>query len=243
MDHTTLHLWRVGPRHVPAAVARMGLDRLRLRHAPGLRFHKLLGTGSGRTFSPRDADPLVWALLCTWTDRGAADAFEAHPTPRGWRRIAHEEWRADLGCLRTKGRWSRSSPFCVDPGLSGWEGPVASITRARLAPRHLGTFWQAVPPVVADLAHDGPLLRLGIGEAPVGVQGTFTVWRDAEALTDFAYRRTAHRTAIADTDRLGWYAEELFARFALLAQRGTVFGATLPLPPSGLGPTTGDPDA
>lgn len=238
MDHTTLHLWRVGPRHVPLAVARMGLDRLRLRHTAGLRFHKLLGTGSGRTFSPRDADPLVWGLLCTWADRDAADAFEAHHTPRAWRRIALEEWRVDLGCLRTKGRWSRTQPFRADPSLTGWDGPVASLTRARLVPRQMMTFWRSVPPVVADLPPGGPLMQIAIGEAPIGVQGTFTVWPNAAALADFAYGRPAHRRAIADTQRLGWYAEDLFARFAVLGQRGTVRGASLQLT-TAAGPTTG----
>lgn len=230
MGHVTMHLWRVPVGRVPAAVLRMGVDRGRLPGTPGLTFHKLLGTGDGRTFSPRDADLRTWALLCAWTDRDAADAFEGHPTPRGWRRIAGEEWRADLGCLRTRGCWSGREPFTPDPALDGWAGAVASVTRARLAPRRTATFWRAVPPVVADLAADGPLLQVGIGEAPVGLQGTFTVWRDADALAAFAYRRPAHRKAIADTQRLGWYTEELFARFAVLEQRGTAFGRSVPLP-------------
>lgn len=242
MSHVTMHLWRVPPRRVPVAVLRMGVDRGLLARTPGLSFHKLLGTGEGRTFSPRDADPLTWGLLCTWEDRAAADAFEGHRTPRGWRRIATEEWRADLGCLRTKGRWSGREPFDRDPHFAAWTGPVAAITRARLTLRRTATFWRAVPPVVADLAGGrggGPLLQVGIGEAPVGLQGTLTVWRDAAALVDFAYHRPAHRQAIADTHRLGWYTEELFARFAVLQQRGTVSGAALALP-GGLGTGTGD---
>lgn len=238
-----MHLWRVPARRVPVAVVRMGLDRLHLRKTAGLTFSKLLGTGDGRTFSPRDADLRTWGLLCAWTDATAADAFEAGATPRGWRRIASEEWRADLACLRTKGRWGGTAPFQADPGLAGWEGPVASVTRARLSPRLMGTFWRAVPPVVADLDDDGPLLRVGIGEAPIGVQGTFTVWRDAAALADFAYNRPAHRQAIADTARLGWYAEELFARFAVLGQRGTVSGVHLPLATSRPESSTGARDA
>jgi hypothetical protein len=232
MTHATLHLWRVPRRRVPAALLRMGVDRLRLGDVPGLTFCKLLGTGDGRTFSPADADLLTWGLLCAWADADAADAFEGHPTPRGWRRIATEEWRADLACLRSKGRWSGRSPFATDDRYAGWDGPVASVTRARLAPRMMPTFWRAVPPVVVDLDTDGPLLQVGIGEAPLGVQGTFTIWRDAQALTDFAYRRPAHRVAIADTHQLGWYDEELFARFALLGQRGTAFGAPVPTEPA-----------
>ena len=221
-----LHVWRVPAPAVPLALVRMAVDRLRLAGTPGLRFRKLLGTGHGRSFASTDADPRTWALLTVWDDERTSLAFEAHPTPRGWRRIAAEEWRGDMTPLRTHGRWSGAEPFVVDRGLATtWTGPVAAITRARIRPSRWRTFWSAVPPVVADLdAHDGPSVRLGIGEAPVGVQGTFTVWPSTAAMTDFAYRRGAHRAAIDDTERLGWYAEELFARLALTDERGTLFG-------------------
>ena len=234
MTTTTLHLWRVRPSRVPAAVLRMGLDRLLLRDAEGLLFHKLVGTGDGRTFGPADADVRTWGLVAVWRDARAARDFEGHATPRGWRRIAEEEWRGDLRCLRTKGEWGGQHPFTVDPAVAKWTGPIAAITRARLRPAQMMRFWRSVPPVVADLDHDGPSLRVGIGEAPVGLQGTFTVWPDLAALTAFAYQRPAHRQAISDTHRLDWYAEEMFARFALVAQRGTVGGATLEA-----GPTSG----
>ncbi|MGI9016580.1 MAG: monooxygenase [Euzebya sp.] len=225
MTHVTVHLWRVHASRVPLAIARMGLDRQLLRGVDGLRFRKLLGTGDGRTFSPRDADLRTWGLLCAWDSRADSLSFEGHATPRGWRRIASQEWRADLATLRTKGRWSGRQPFTVRDDLADWDGPVAAITRARLKPSLTPTFWRAVPPVVADLdTHDGLEARVGIGEAPLGLQGTLTVWQDAAALTRFAYRHPAHRQAITDTGRLGWYAEELFARFAVLQTRGTLFG-------------------
>jgi hypothetical protein len=42
--------------------------------------------------------------------------------------------------------------------------------------------------VNADLApRDGRLLHLGIGEAPIGLQGTFSLWRDVHAMRAFAY--------------------------------------------------------
>ena len=70
-----LHLW--GTRSVPAALWRMARDRVGLRSTPGLRFAKLLGTGSGESFTPRDADPHHWAALTVWDDAGAARAFES----------------------------------------------------------------------------------------------------------------------------------------------------------------------
>jgi hypothetical protein len=79
-----------------------------------------------------------------------------------------------------------------------------------------------VPPVAAAV-QEAPGLRwsLGIGEAPVGLQGTFSMWDSMAALTAFAYRGAAHGRVIAQTAQRHWYAEELFARFAVLQTTGT----------------------
>jgi hypothetical protein len=108
--------------------------------------------------------------------------------------------------------------------------PVAVLTRARLAPRHAVAFWRAAPPVAAELAAlaadpvAGPLLAIGLGEAPVGLQGTFSVWPDLAAVRAFAYGRPAHADVVRRTPETGWYAEELFARFTVLAADGTLDG-------------------
>ncbi|BCB82625.1 hypothetical protein Pflav_090350 [Phytohabitans flavus] len=69
-------------------------------------------------------------------------------------------------------------------------------------------------------AAPGLLTRFGIGEAPIGWQGTVSVWRNTADLVEFAYRHPEHRTAILRTPTEGWYAEDLFARFAVLDVMG-----------------------
>lgn len=224
----SLHLFRVRPSRVPLAAARMALDRRRLRAAPGLRFAKLVGTGDGRTFTVRDADPCTWGLFAVWDGPGALGEFERRSaTAAAWRRLADERWRADLRPLRSRGRWSGREPFGAAPPPAGRAvaGPVAALTRARLRPGTMRVFWRAVPPVSADAsARDGLLFAVGFGEAPVGVQGTFSVWADQERLGRFAYAGAAHRAAIRDTKRRRWYSEDLFARFEVVATSGTVRG-------------------
>lgn len=220
----TLHVWRVPRRAVPAALVRMAADPRPVRATPGLRFAKLLGTGSGRTFSVGDGDPRRWALLATWADAGSAKDFDASPVARRWARLAEETWTVRMRPLAARGRWSRREPFGVPAG-GAWDGPVAAVTRARLSVRRLGTFWRAVPPVSADLTgRAGLRLSLGIGEAPVGLQGTFSLWDSARSLREFAYRGAAHRAVVERTPVEGWYAEELFARFAVLGADGSVDG-------------------
>jgi heme-degrading monooxygenase HmoA len=223
---TSFYLFGVPTRGIPRAFARMAFDRGALKRTPGLRFWKLLGTGDGRTFSPRDADPRRWALLTVWETPGDLQRFErSSPVLRRWGRVADERWRADLVPLRVKGRWSRREPFEVPNPAQATTGSVAALTRARLKLNRARTFRRAVPPV-ACYAAQAPGLRfaLAIGEAPVGVQGTFSVWDDAAALESFAYRNAPHRDVVRRTPRVGWYSEELFARFAVEATEGTVEG-------------------
>jgi hypothetical protein len=98
---------------------------------------------------------------------------------------------------------------------------VLALTRARLRLSRTVTFWRAIPPVAAKLSDaPGLLARFGIGEAPIGWQGTVSLWRDATDLTRFAYRQPEHRAVIERTPVDRWYAEELFARFTVLAIEG-----------------------
>ena len=210
----TLHVWRVPARSVGAAFLRMAREPRRLRALPGVRFAKLVGTGTGDTFGPRDADLTRYAAVVAWDGDGDPAAVD-----RGWERIATSAARVDLTPVSSRGSWSRAEPFASTPART--QGPVLALTRARLRPSKALTFWRAVPPVVAEV-HRAPglLARFGVGEAPIGWQGTVTVWQAAADLTRFAYRQPEHRAVIERTPADRWYAEELFARFAIRAIRG-----------------------
>ncbi|CAO5167941.1 Spheroidene monooxygenase [Frankia sp. AiPs1] len=225
----TVDFWRVPRRRVGHALARVAADRSTLRHVSGLRFARLLGTGSASSLGMRGADPCQWAMVAVWDTPSAARSFERSAPIRAWAALAEERWRIDLHPLSSRGRWSRREPFGDPAAAHGPGAPddaqIAVITRARLAARHTLTFRRAVPAVVADLAQaDGLLFSAGIGEAPVGLTGTFSLWRDVSSLRRFAYGRPAHAEVVRRTPEVGWYSEELFARFAVLASRGTLGG-------------------
>ena len=224
-DVVTLHVWGVAGHSVPGAMARMATHRGLLRSGAGRpAFAKLLGTGDGRTFTVRDADPRHWGVLATWDRAADADAFERGPVARSWARVAEERLRVTLRPIASRGEWSRRRPF-GDPVPSRYDGPVAALTRARITARRTVQFWRSVPPVSADLHRStGLRLAVGIGEAPIGLQGTFSLWDSAGSLTDFAHGRAPHQEVVRRTAELGWYAEELFARFAVLDVEGTFEG-------------------
>ncbi len=225
----SIHLRRVASAHIPRAVVSMATDRLPLSRTDGLRFWKLLGTGSGQTFTPQDADPTTWGLFAVWDSVDALQRFESRSSVvRAWA-SAEEQWSATLLPLSWKGSWSRRHPFDgVVPGVDVPGRAIAAITRARVKPRQWRAFAAATPPVA--LAVNGtPGLRytLGIGEAPIGLQGTFSMWDSMEALRTFAYKSPEHLVVMKRTEADRWYAEEMFARFGVLETVGTIGGRAL----------------
>jgi len=220
---TRVDLFTVPPAAVPRAVVRMATDRGRLRRA-GPLFWKLLGTGDGRTFDARDADLRRWGVLTVWPTIDAATGFGGAGVVGGWGDLAQEHWWTLLHPVRVSGSWSRRQPFGA-AAERATDGPVAALTRARLRWSRATRFWRSVGAVTSDLDRaDGLLLRLGVGEAPLGLQGTFSLWDSAAALHAFAYRGGPHRDVIRRSTDERWYAEELFARFAVAGHGGTIFG-------------------
>ena len=222
---------RVGRCCIPRAFTRMALDRPVLARTPGLKFWKLLGTGSGRSFSIRDADPTTWALFAVWEDLDAWATFTATSSyARVWMRLADEQWSALLEPVKWRGTWSGRSPFgsgAAGAPLHGDEA-IAVLTRARVRPSQWRTFARSVPPVAAAVnSTPGLQYTIGIGEAPIGLQATFSLWNSESEMTSFAYGHDAHRDVIRRTVETGWYSEEMFARFRVLESTGTINGRAL----------------
>lgn len=226
----SMHLRRVGSSDIGRAVASMAVDRASLARTKGLRFWKLLGTGSGRTFTPRDADPTTWGLFAVWDSIESARQFSVEsPVAKRWVTHSDEQWEALLLPLAWKGTWSRRDPFDgAVPGVAVPGRAVAAVTRARVKPSQWRAFAAATPPVAAAV-NGSPGLRytVGIGEAPIGLQGTFSLWDSNEALRNFAYTNAEHRAVMTRTRTDRWYAEEMFARFAVLESSGTIDGRAL----------------
>ena len=204
----------------------MATDGRKLKIDPTVGFFKLLGTGTGQTFTPRDADVTLWGLVIT-TEESQLDSFDKGSVVTGWRKFAASEARYVATPISSHGQWSGVQPFDVNRELaSTWEGKILALTRARIHWRKNLQFWRAVPPVIESLHNClGVESAIGIGEAPLGLQGTLSIWSDAQALRDFAYKGAAHAEVIRKTQTQKWYSEELFAHFALLEVRGSVTSA------------------
>jgi hypothetical protein len=206
-------LARYPARRVPGVLA----ARRRMAGTPGLRFVRHLGTGRGVAMG-LGGDLRRWATFAVWDDDEALDASLPVEAPG-----ATEAWTARLAPLGSRGSWSGRTPIPADRATT--DGPVAVLTRARLRVRSWPAFYRAVPPVEAALhAAPGVLAVVGVGEAPVGLQATFSLWRSTADMEAFAAAAGPHRDVARRARAEGWFAEELFARFRPYASSGTWAG-------------------
>ena len=148
---TVIYLWRIRTRSFPRAIWHMASDRIALKRNPAISFFKLIGTGTGQTFTPRDADPTLWGLILS-IQESELEGFDESDLVKSWRSFALTESRYIATPISVHGSWSKSQPFVVDTELAkSWEGKVLAITRARIRWRKNLQFWRAVPPVIESL--------------------------------------------------------------------------------------------
>ena len=216
------YFFTIKHKSIPFAFYSMAIDRMRSRKFTGISFSKMLGSGTGKTFTPSDADLTRWGMVVV-IDKNRLEAFDSSSIIANWRKRSSSEFRALLSPISSHGLWAKENPFDFTAPLSNPDAQIAAITRARIKWNKNFIFWKSVPPVVLDLhSNPGLIAAIGIGEAPIGLQGTFSLWKSASALRDFAYKGRAHQVAIEQTKSIGWYSEELFARFEVLEQRGEI---------------------
>ena len=210
-------LWVLGQM----AAARLSFWRMR-----DVGFWKLCGSGTGEGFTPRP-NTEVWAILATWPDAATARRnLDQAPVFRRWRRRASESWTVLLLPTSARGKWAGVEPFTVSPA---GPGPVVALTRATMRLPILLKFWGRVPDISTAIGSDpNVIFKIGIGELPLLHQVTFSVWPDAAAMANFARGDGPHGRAVRVVREEGWFAEELYARFSIVEERGT-WGGQSPL--------------
>ncbi|MFN2422836.1 MAG: hypothetical protein ABR572_03580 [Cryomorphaceae bacterium] len=182
----------------------------------GLETVKPMGTGSGNGFSIFP-DFNRFAFFAVWENRNAAECFFAESELiHTYEERAVRYLHTILLPVKVHGKWGGKEPLRPQP-VSESGGAVAVLTRATIKTRHLPEFWMNVPDVSAFMADaPGVLHNLGVGEYPLFMQATFSLWKDAKALSAAAYGNTAHADVVRKTRERGWYAEEMFSRFEVV---------------------------
>jgi len=188
-----------------------------LRRVSGLRFAKALGSGQRGGFGLRPSLSRQ-GLFAVFDNEAAADAFVGGASVAAYRAHATELCVLKLRATSCRGRWGGQAIGVGAPAEAGL--PVASLTRASIRPLQALNFWRRSPPAEAALERaDGCLLAMGLGEAPLLRQATFSLWESQAAMDAYA-RSGAHQQAIRAALQGGWFSESMFVRFAPLQISG-----------------------
>lgn len=218
------------PRHRAWAWLRLVQGTAPLRELPGLRFAKVMGSGEGGGFRLRPSTTHQ-GLLCLFDTRAQAQAFLDSPQADAYRERARVWWSGLMAVSSSRGSWdgcawgitpfaSLSAEPASVPGTDADDDPVVVITRASIRPSKAMSFWRRAPGTERALAESpGCDIAIGLGEAPLLRQCTFSVWRNLAAMTDYA-RGGAHGRAAQFAWREGHFSESMFVRMRLLASAG-----------------------
>jgi hypothetical protein len=197
------------------AFRQMGIIPNQLKYISGLQFSKLLGSGGNNGFSifPNFG---LYGLLCVWENKICAQNFFKHHDL--FKKITEKSvvnQTIVLQPLVAHGLWDGVAPFGNPKEKS--DGVVAVITRAKIKLSKLLHFWRFVRSASNNMSQkDGMIFSVGIGELPLIQQATFSIWENTEKMVSYAYKSEQHKKVIQKTRELGWYSEELFARFAVV---------------------------
>jgi spheroidene monooxygenase len=212
---------------------------LALRGTPGLRFAKVLGSGHEGGFGLRPSASRQGLFLQFADTRSARNFIDRAPLMAAYRRRSRELCLVLLEPLSCRGRWSGHAlpvrpSAAADPsaGPAGEvrarptmaDGPVAALTRASIRPAKAWAFWRHAPAAEASLAAAvGCRLAVGLGEAPLLRQATFSLWDSVQAMQRYAHS-AGHGQAVRAAHGEGHFRESMFARFRVLQVEGCWHG-------------------
>jgi hypothetical protein len=210
---------RVRPSALPWALWQLARRGATLQGTPGLRFGRVLGSGANGGFGLRPGLDCQ-ALFCMFDALASAERFLAgSPLVAAYRQRAAESFSATLLATHARGSWGGVG---MAPGALPQSGrPVAALTRAAIKPTRAAAFWRHSPPAESELATaPGCRLAVGMGEAPLLRQATFSVWDSTEAMEAYA-RNGSHQRAIDAAWRERYFSEWMFVRFVPVQLQGS----------------------
>ena len=184
-----------------------------LSRTEGLSFYRLMGSGKGKGFNPRP-DWSIYSLLQVWDNQEEADIFfNSSSLIQMYRSHTKEIFTLHMKNISAGGTWVGKNPFEKGTDLDT-NLPIAIITRATIKWNWLFRFWKYVPTSEQGLeGNEGLIYTKGVGEVPVVQMATFSLWKNFDAVKQFAYNSKQHKEAITRTRKNEWYKEELFSRF------------------------------
>ena len=196
-----------------------------IKDTPGLLFAKVMGSGHQGGFSLRPS-ATHQGLICMFENAAQADAFVQGPMVQSYQERARSCHISLLAVTSARGAWDGKTWGVTSPDSLGDypvddpNAPMAALTRASIRPAKAVTFWRYAPAAQADLDQaEGCQVAMGLGEAPLVRQCTFSLWQNTQAMLNYAHTG-AHQQAIAAAYRSDFFSESMFVRMRLLRSWG-----------------------
>ena len=219
---TTISFFKFSSLHNKIwAFVMMLLAHKDLYKVKGLSFYRLMGSGKDEGFNPLP-DWSVYSLIQVWeSEEVANEFFNRSKLVKKYKNHTKEMYTLYMKNIASVGTWIDKTPFekviDLDPNQ-----PIAIITRATIKLSWLLRFWKYVPTSQEPLkGNKGLIYTKGIGEVPVVQMATFSLWKNFNAVKEYAYKSKQHKDAIRKTRKNKWYKEELFSRFHPYKSLGT----------------------
>lgn len=198
-----------------------------LKDVPGLLFGKVMGSGSNGGFSLRPSSTHQ-GVIALFSQTEQALNFMDGPLMQAFQSRAASFWSGLMSVESARGSWDGQAwspsplPSPLPELVSDAPRPqlLAALTRASIRPAKAMAFWKQAPAAQDDLRKSpGCLLAMGLGEAPLLRQCTFSLWEDTASMLAYSLNG-AHRRAIEQAYSKGYFSESMFARMRLLSSRG-----------------------
>jgi spheroidene monooxygenase len=208
-------------------LARLVLGALPHRRPDGLRFERFLGSGHEGGFGLSPGWDRFGYLGLFDTEAQAHDFIDHSPQLQSYRDHADALRVLSLQAFSSRGQWGGVAiPVSAEPPEAS--SRMASMTRASIHWQRALAFWSKSPAAEADLAQaEGCELAVGLGEAPLVRQATFSIWSSQDAMTQYAHSG-GHQAAIAAAYGERYFSESAFIRFRILRDIGQLSTAHTP---------------
>ena len=177
----------------------------------GLKFIKLLGTGSKDGFSIIP-DFTSYVMISAWEN----DALRKNFTNKNksFKEIINKSSKRveiKIDPYNYVGSWNGINPFINKSSYK--EGKIIVLTRARVRLNKLINFFISTSSAAKSInSKKGAEYYKGVGELPIIEQATISIWKSEQSMKDYAYSDKSHLKIIHKARKNNWYSEELFVR-------------------------------
>jgi spheroidene monooxygenase len=194
---------------------------------PGLLFAKVMGSGENGGFSLRPS-ATHQGLIFVFDGLKNASAYLKGPDLKPYKEKAKDWWQGLLGVNSCRGSWNhqtwQTNNVWARDFSASVDAPVASLTRGSIRATKATSFWRYAPAAQKDLSQaNGCELAIGLGEAPVFRQCTFSLWENTASMVNYAHHG-AHQKAISAAKKHNFFSESMFVRMNVLYMQGLWLG-------------------